>query len=184
MIKTSHIGTSHLCRRLIFLGRIWKSHKELIVPCMCVHVLYTSQCVEALQPPLREEAVCLVGRVLVVTSSWCTEVWQHGLVVLPLRRFLPVLLIIIPVDNHTLAVHQGLGSAPAKSNKLRVTEHWVQVLQQPRFSFGVWKHKGKNICLSISLSTCTDIHLGLIRSCYQCTKMLILFKICKSISQT
>lgn len=29
----------------------------------------SSECVEALQPPLSEEAVCLVGWVLVVTSS-------------------------------------------------------------------------------------------------------------------
>lgn len=47
----------------------------------------------------------------------------------------------LPVDSHCLAVHQGLGSAPAKSNKLRVTEHWVQVLQHPCFSLWVWKHR-------------------------------------------
>lgn len=43
----------------------------------------------------------------------------------------------LPVDSHSLAIHQGLGSAPAKSDKLRVTEHWVQVLEEPRFSLGV-----------------------------------------------
>lgn len=59
----------------------------------------SSECVEALQPPVGEEAVRLVCLVLVVTPSCCccTEVGQHGLVVLPLRRLLPIFLIIIPV---------------------------------------------------------------------------------------
>lgn len=39
------------------------------------------------------------------------------------------------------AVHYGLGSAPAKSNKLRVAKYWVEVLQQPRFRLGIWKQR-------------------------------------------
>lgn len=42
-----------------------------------------------------------------------------------------------PVHGHALALHQGLGCAPAEANKLRVTKHWVQVLEEPSFSFGV-----------------------------------------------
>lgn len=34
----------------------------------------------------------------------------------------------LPVNAHGLAVHQRLGSAPAESDKLRITKHWVQVL--------------------------------------------------------
>lgn len=60
----------------------------------------SSECVEALQPPVGEEAVCLV---LVVTPSCCcTEVGQHGLVVPPLRRLLPIFLIIIPVRTDVI----------------------------------------------------------------------------------
>lgn len=65
--------------------------------CMFPAVL-SSQCVEALQPPINEEAVCLVGRVLVVTSSRRADEGEHGLVFLPLRRLLPIFLIIIPEE--------------------------------------------------------------------------------------
>lgn len=62
----------------------------------------SSECVEALQSPVGEEAVCLVCLVvLVVTHSCCcTEVGQHGLVVLPLRRLLPIFLVVIPVRTN------------------------------------------------------------------------------------
>lgn len=55
----------------------------------------SSECVKALQPPVGEEAVCLV--LAVTPSCCCTEVGQHGLVVLPLRRLLPIFLVVIPV---------------------------------------------------------------------------------------
>lgn len=58
----------------------------------------SSECVEALQPPISEEAVCLVGRGL-GASSRCSEVGQHGLIVLPLCRLLSIFLIIIPEDR-------------------------------------------------------------------------------------
>lgn len=59
------------------------------------------ECVEALQPPLSEEAVCLVGCILVVTPSWYTEVGQHWLVALPLRCLLAILFIIVPEKRFT-----------------------------------------------------------------------------------
>lgn len=59
----------------------------------------SSECVEALQPALSEEAMCLVGWRLLVTSSWCTEVWQHGPVVLPLCCLFSILLVVIPKDK-------------------------------------------------------------------------------------
>lgn len=64
----------------------------------------------------------------------------HQSVFKPSTQFLS-----LPVDSRSLAVHQGLGGAPAEANKLGVTKHWIQVLQQPRFSFGVWKHKNKTV---------------------------------------
>lgn len=54
----------------------------------------SSECVEALQPAVREEAVRLD---LVAAASCGTEVGQHGLVVLPLRRLPPVFLVVIPL---------------------------------------------------------------------------------------
>lgn len=59
----------------------------------------------------------------------------------------------LPVDSHSFAIHQGLGSAPAESDKLRVTEHRVQVLEEPRFSLGVWKSKKENLSPHICLSS-------------------------------
>ena len=56
----------------------------------------SSERVEALQPPLGEETVRLVGRSLVVAPGGRAEVRQHGPVVLPLRRLLPVLLLLVP----------------------------------------------------------------------------------------
>jgi len=225
----------------------------------------SSECLEALQPPLSEEAVCLVSRFLVFTSSWCTEVSQHGFVVLTLSPFLPILVIIVPedkftktrvmftlwlalvsrsqsictdikrdveiksvavslshtqthktnfislkhfwqvfvflhgktfvllhksesnllgtqskrlqillkiihckiqfkgslpVDRHALAVHQGLGSAPAKSNELRVTKHWIQVLQHPRFSLRIWKTRGgETVYLHALITTVSHVKI-------------------------
>lgn len=54
----------------------------------------SSECVEALQPAVREEAVRLD---LVAAASCGTEVGQHGLVLLPLRRLPPVFLVVIPL---------------------------------------------------------------------------------------
>lgn len=45
-----------------------KAYGFPVYVCMSSAVL-SSECVKALQPPISEEAVCLVGRVLVVTSS-------------------------------------------------------------------------------------------------------------------
>lgn len=59
----------------------------------------------------------------------------------------------LPVNSHTLAVNQGLGRAPAKADKLRITKHRIQVLQQPRFGLRVWKCN-KTFCLSASSSSC------------------------------
>lgn len=53
-----------------------------------------SQSVKTLQPAVGEEAVRLD---LVAAWSCSTKVGQHGLVVLPLRRLAPVLLIVIPL---------------------------------------------------------------------------------------
>lgn len=76
----------------------------------------SSQCVEALQPAVREEAVRLD---LVAAASCGTEVGQHGLVVLPLRRLPPVFLVVIPLrtDKNKACVYfavVGILSLPIK----------------------------------------------------------------------
>lgn len=57
-----------------------------------------SECVEALQPAVGEEAVRLD---LVAAASCGAKVGQHGLAVLPLRRLPAVVLVVIPLrtDN-------------------------------------------------------------------------------------
>lgn len=60
------------------------------------------------------------------------------------------------MNSHSLAVHQGLGGAPAKADKLRVTKHRVQVLQQPCFGLRVCRIRKKTISMSVyvDVSTC------------------------------
>lgn len=59
----------------------------------------SSEGVDALQPPISEEPVRLADWILAVPSSRYTEVGQHGLAALPLRRLLPVFLVIVPEDR-------------------------------------------------------------------------------------
>lgn len=68
-------------------------------------------------------------------------------------HLLKILITCLPVNADSFAVHQSLGRAPAKSNKLRVSKHGVQVPEEPGFSFGVWKERKSHfihhLCLHI-----------------------------------
>lgn len=41
------------------------------------------------------------------------------------------------MDGDSFAVHQSLGSTPAKANKLGVSKHGVKIPEEPGFSFRV-----------------------------------------------
>lgn len=60
-----------------------------------------SECVEALQPAVGEEAVRLDSAAAAAAASCGAEVGQHGLV-LPLRRLAPVFLLVVPTRTHKI----------------------------------------------------------------------------------
>lgn len=82
-----YLGKTHLCVG----GCVWKVENPLP----------SSECVEAFQPPVTEESVRPVRRVLVASSGRCAEVGQHGPVVLSLCCSLSIFLIIIPEGKET-----------------------------------------------------------------------------------
>lgn len=81
-----------------------RDFKQNVCVCVLHHVsagvcipLLVSECGQALQSPLCEEAVCLVCVALLGGGlGACLEVGEHGGVVLTGCSLLPILLIIIP----------------------------------------------------------------------------------------
>lgn len=58
---------------------------------------------------------------------------------LKMKRQRP-LLSDSPVNSNSFTVQERLRCAPAEPHKLRVTKHWVQILQQPALSFRIFTH--------------------------------------------
>lgn len=72
MLSNVSSKSFHICAKdssvRLYMEISQKAYGSPVYVCMSSAVL-SSECVKALQPPISEEAVCLVGRVLVVTSS-------------------------------------------------------------------------------------------------------------------